>query len=218
MVCILVLCWFVLISNINNVIARENPSTIVQKIQAVYEDTKNFVADFEQQVYWRRGQEVRLSKGRVWFQKPGLMRWEYVWPEPMLIVSDGKDLYIYSQQDQQVMIFPLDKALSAKLILGFMNGRGDLLRDFIILDYKDSKRDRIVLDLKPRIENSQVEQLRLVVYKGTYLIDEIWFWDCLGNLTKILFSDLKRNIRLEDKLFHFVPPKDVEIIREHGDE
>ncbi len=215
MVYVLALYWFVLINNAI-AITLEDPIAIAKKIQTVYENTKNFVADFEQQVYWRRGQEIRFSKGKVWFQKPGLMRWEYVWPEPMLIVSDGKNLYIYSQQDNQVMIFSLNKAVSAKLVLGFMNGKGNLLKDFVIITSKNLEGDKIALDLKPKIENSQVEQLRIVVYKKTCLIDEIWFWDCLGNLTKIRFLKFKRNVHLEDKLFNFVPPKGVEIIRENS--
>ncbi len=209
---ILVLCWCVLITN--SALATENPAlAIARKVQTLYEGTKSFVADFEQEVYWRRGQEIRLSKGKVWFKKPGLMRWEYTWPEPMLIVCDGRLVYVYSQADNQVMVFPSSKALSPKVTLGFMSGKGNLLRDFDILGYIEEK-DKAALDLRPKIKNAQVERLRLVVDRKSGLIKEIWFWDYLGNLTKIRFQRLRRNVALDNKLFHFTPPKGVEIIRE----
>ncbi|NPB10052.1 MAG: outer membrane lipoprotein carrier protein LolA [Thermodesulfobacteria bacterium] len=212
MVYVLVLCWCVLTISLRPSQA-DQAREIAERVQAYYEATKSFVADFEQEVHWHRGQEVRLSRGKVWFKKPGLMRWEYVWPEPLLVVCDGQKIYVYSEIDRQVMIFPSGKALSPKVTLGFMSGKGNLLRDFDIrgMERLDSL---VALDVAPKTQNPQVEKLRLLVDPKTGAIKEIWFWDYLGNLTKIRFRNLQRNVDLPPELFVFHPPKDVEIIRE----
>lgn len=210
---VLALFWCVLsVSQVwaNPPKARE----LLARIQAYYEETHNFVAEFEQEVHWRRGNEVRLSKGKVYLQKPGLMRWEYTWPEELLIVADGLNVYIYSVQDKQVMVFPSGKALSPKTTLGFMTGKGNLQRDFDLLACEELPGGKMKLLLRPRLESSQVAKLALVVDPSTGAISEIWFWDHLGNLTKIRFFKVKRNLKLAPELFRFVPPEGVEIVRE----
>ena len=208
----LVLCWCVLIISLSQALAGK-AEEIAQRVQAYYEATESFSADFEQEVHWKRGSEVRLSRGKVWFKKPGLMRWEYEWPEPLLVVCDGREVFVYSETDQQVMVFPTGKALSPKVTLGFMSGRGNLLRDFVIQGFEPLK-GAVALDIQPKTETPQVEKLRLLVDPETGAIKEIWFWDYLGNLTKIRFRHLQRNVALAKELFVFHPPKGVEIIRE----
>ncbi len=209
---VLVLFWCVLTTK---AWAAESSQALVlaHKVQALYQATKSFTADFEQEVFWRRAESMRLSKGKVWFKRPGCMRWEYTWPERYLIVSDGKEVYLYSPADNQVLILPWNRAVSPKVTLGFLTGKGNLLKDFVLLGAEQLGSDLWALDLRPREENPQVERLRLVVKKDG-LIQALWFWDYLGNLTKIRFKHLKRNVRLKDELFIFTPPKGVEIIKE----
>lgn len=212
MVFVLVLCWVAL--SVKGALAASNPEEVASLIQAYYEGTRTFAGDFEQEVHWRRGAEVRLSKGRVYFKKPGLMRWEYTWPEKLLIVVDRLNVYLYSPRDKQVMVFPTGKALSPKVTLGFMTGKGNLLRDFKIISSEKLPSGKVALTVVPREENPQVARLTLVADPKTGAISEIWFWDHLGNLTKIRFLNLRRNVRLEDRLFRFTPPEGVEIVKE----
>jgi len=213
MVFVLVLFWCALTVSPALAISPK-AQDFAARIQAYYEGTQSFVADFEQEVHWRRGKEVRLSKGKVYLQKPGLMRWEYNWPEEFLIVADGRNVYIYSPQDKQVMVFPSGKALSPRTTLGFMTGRGNLLRDFEILSCEKLPDEKIKLLLLPKVESPQVSKIVLLADAQSGAISEIWFWDHLGNLTKIRFSKIKRNLKLPPELFRFVPPKGVEIVKE----
>ena len=209
---VLVLCWCVLITSLPAWGGEKED--FARRIQAFYEGTDNFQAEFEQEVYWRRGQKVRLSRGRVWFKKPGLMRWEYTWPDPLLVVCDGKEVYVYSTQDKQVMVFPGSKALSPKVTLGFMSGKGNLLRDFYLEKLEKLPGGKIALLVRPRTSNPQIERLRLLAEASSGRIQEIWFWDYLGNLTKIRFLKVKVNQKMAEELFRFRPPKGVDIIKE----
>ncbi len=210
---VLVLCWCVLSTREVQAITNQ-ALLLVQKVQHFYQDTHNFVADFEQEVLWQRGQTVRFSKGKVWFEKPGRMRWQYTWPEPYLVVSDGRKIFFYSPRDKQVMILTWGKAFSPKLTLGFLNGRGDLLRDFRVVGYEELDQGQAALDLLPQRQTPQLKRLRLIVNRKDGLIKAVWFWDCLDNLTKINFKHVHRNIVLAQRLFLFSIPKGVEVIRQ----
>ena len=52
----------------------------------------------------RAAAEVAPSRGRVEFAKPGRMRCEYEAPEPSLVVSDGKTLWIYDPTAKEVQV------------------------------------------------------------------------------------------------------------------
>src|SRR5678815_5724705 len=83
--------------------------TVVKKLQARYDSTTGFRADFTQEVESATlGQKVE-ARGKVFFKKPGRMRWEFVEPE-QLLVSDGKFFWLYQPQDKQVIKTPFAQA------------------------------------------------------------------------------------------------------------
>lgn len=212
MVCVLVLCWWA----VSSLAEEPPPETVLTRVEAFYQELKSFYAEFNQEVYWRRGYEVQASGGRIWFKRPNRLRWEYRYPERMLIVSDGQKVYFYSEEDRQVIILSLEKAFS-RMVIGLMTGRHRLKRDFVLLSGKpETNGEGYFLELKPREEKGQVSRIRLKVLPKTGEIKEIWYWDFLGNLTHLTFEKVQFNLKIEDKKFSFTPPKDAEIIKEDG--
>jgi outer membrane lipoprotein carrier protein len=70
----------------------------VEKIQHRYESVRDLSADFVQttrSVALGAAGASTASRGSVVFAKPGKMRWQYDAPEPSLVVSDGKWLWIF---------------------------------------------------------------------------------------------------------------------------
>ena len=57
---------------------------------------------FTQQVYDTRGKLKETSSGRVALAAPRHFRWEYAKPYPQLVVADGKTVWIYEPDLQQV--------------------------------------------------------------------------------------------------------------------
>ncbi|AEH44670.1 outer membrane lipoprotein carrier protein LolA [Thermodesulfatator indicus DSM 15286] len=212
MVFVLVLCLGVLINK--SLWAANLPTEIAQRVEAYYQATKSFAGEFEQEVLFKRGGQVKISKGKVFYKKPGLMRWEYEWPEKLLVIFDGKTIYVYSPKDKQVMVFPLDQSLSSKVTVNFLKGQADILRDFELSSFEKLSEKKVALTLIPKDQETQVQKICLIVTPENGAIKEIWFWDQLENLTKIKFFKIKRNVKLKSSIFHFEPPRDVEIIRQ----
>src|SRR5262245_6107074 len=71
----------------------------IAAIQRRYESVRDLRASFQQttrgaSVGGRPAAETR-SRGQLVVAKPSRMRWSYESPEPSLVVSDGKTLWIY---------------------------------------------------------------------------------------------------------------------------
>jgi outer membrane lipoprotein carrier protein len=63
---------------------------------------KGLDGQFSQQVFDANGKRKESSNGRVAMSAPRLFRWEYVKPYPQLIVADGKNVWVYDPDLQQV--------------------------------------------------------------------------------------------------------------------
>ena len=76
---------------------------ILEKLEVRY-NTADFSADFFQESTLKALDITDTASGKVWFKHPGMMRWEYKTPENYAIISDGKNLWIYRPEDNQVVI------------------------------------------------------------------------------------------------------------------
>ena len=65
---------------------------------------KGLDGQFTQQVYDAKGKLKESSSGRVALSAPRLFRWEYAKPYPQLIVADGKKVWVYDPDLQQVTV------------------------------------------------------------------------------------------------------------------
>ncbi len=98
--------WAVVIISLWAGVALAAPTAeeIAQRLQARYEDTTSLEARFIQEAFWKSTQRVKVSRGVVFFEKPGKMRWEYKIPEKVLIVADRRHVYVFRPASRPVMV------------------------------------------------------------------------------------------------------------------
>ena len=77
-------------------------ATAVANVQAFYNRTTTFSADFSQQYLAHAYNTTKTSAGHVIFSKPGKMDWEYTDPAGQRIVSDGTTLRVYQPAEKQM--------------------------------------------------------------------------------------------------------------------
>jgi outer membrane lipoprotein carrier protein len=82
---------------------------LVSLLQEKYETTTDITSKFEQETFAAGSSEGLKAEGKVYFKRPHQMRWEYSQPEPQLIVTSGKEVYVYEEEANQVMVLPRDK-------------------------------------------------------------------------------------------------------------
>ncbi|MCK7504218.1 MAG: outer membrane lipoprotein carrier protein LolA [Desulfobacterales bacterium] len=76
---------------------------ILKEVEKRYTGSQ-FSADFLQESTIKSMEITDFASGRLYVRYPGMMRWEYEKPERQVIITDGKKLWIYRPQDNQVMV------------------------------------------------------------------------------------------------------------------
>ena len=184
---------------------------VATRVQAFYKTTKDFQSKFTQTYTDLAAGEKKMSYGRVYFKKPGKMRWDYYKAKnakkrDKVYVSDGNVFWIYETEFKQVFKQCLsDSQLPTSL--RFLMGQGDLLKDFDITFTKKSTKEKPELRLVPKTPTSKYKELRFLVDPVTYQVVQTTLLDPYGNTNQILFEKTLVNRNLPDKGFRFKVPK-----------
>jgi len=73
-----------------------------EDLSAFTKGLKGLDGRFTQQVFDANGRKKESSSGRVAMSAPRYFRWEYAKPFEQLIVADGKSIWVYDPDLQQV--------------------------------------------------------------------------------------------------------------------
>lgn len=214
---IVVLCVAVILSICTiTATAEESLSTVIKNLQNQYDQTKDFSALFTQETMTKSLGAPAIVNGKLYFKKPGMMKWEYSDPINNQIISDGTTLWYYIPDDKQVRVYNALEAFEQEFFLSYLFGEGNLEENFeVALAELDPKQadEYYLIALAPKDMDSTVERILLLVNKETYNIHQFNTYDVLGNVTRIAFEDIKVNSGLKDSLFHFIVPSGVETIK-----
>jgi outer membrane lipoprotein carrier protein len=82
---------------------------IADRIQAFYDKTQTFQAEFTQRYTIKAYNRTKDSRGKVIFEKPGKMSWRYS-TNANRVVADGKTLRVYEDENKQMYEQPMDQS------------------------------------------------------------------------------------------------------------
>jgi outer membrane lipoprotein carrier protein len=153
------------------------------------------------------GREI-VESGTVSIKRPGRMRWDYREPESKTFVSDGKVFYFYVPADKQVIV--RDQGDTRGITALLLAGRVEILSQFDVgLESAENGPER--LRLVPKAPDPELDRVYLEV-DASYRIRSIDILDPQGNRSRFEFQDMRENVGLPDRLFHFEVPQGVEVI------
>jgi chaperone LolA len=180
-------------------------------LQRRYDETKTLQATFRQIVESPTLAGSIESEGRLAFEKPNRMRWDYDPPSGQVIVGDGHTLWIYQPDLKQVIKAPLSDAFESSTPVTFLGGLGRLDKEFDPTLESESSKEW-VLKLVPRRDRA-IGTLMLTVRKDDASIAEARITDPLGTTTRILLSEERRNKEIPADRFRFTPPSGVDVVQ-----
>jgi outer membrane lipoprotein carrier protein len=184
---------------------------IVKNVQARFDATSDFTAVVQQELVMASAGKTVNASGTVVFKRPGRMRWTLKNGDEQTIVADGQTLWFYQPAEEQVLKAPFQAAFRSTTPISFLTGVGRISEDFEAT-LEASEGDRITLGLRSRKGEAELGRLRLEVDATTYDIRAAEIVDPLGNITRLRFSDLRRNTGVDDAQFRFVVPPGVDVI------
>jgi len=184
---------------------------VVRRVQERFDATKELTAAVDQELVVASAGKTLRATGTVAFKRPGKMRWQLANGDTQVIVADGTTLWFYQPEEQQVLKAPFRAAFRSSTPVSFLTGVGRLSDDFDV--QLDGEGDNVIfLALRPRKAEGELGRLRLTVDAKSYDIVGAEIVDPLGNITRLRFSDLRRNTGLDDSQFTFVVPPGVDVI------
>ena len=194
--------------------SRPKADEVARRIQQFYGQTKDYQAKFTQTYHDVAAGSQKVTKGTVYFKKPGKMRWDYSKADgkrDKLYVSDGSTFWVYEYDFKQVFKQCLgDSQLPTSL--SFLMGKGDLLAEFDVTHTKKSTNDKPELRLVPKKPTSKYKEIRFKLDPKTYQVTKTVIYDPYGNRNEIDFASAKVNKNLPDRGFDFKVPKGARVL------
>lgn len=187
---------------------------LTAKMQETYDKTQDLKATFVHELTIKSIKKTEREEGTVYFKNPGRMYWEYTRPKSKKLVVNPQKAWLYVPEDHVVYVQGAEALYQSRVILRFLSGIGKLREDFQI-EYAAQATDKeghYLLVLTPKQADLGIDRLHLTVDHNSFQILQCRFSDALGNLTRIRFQNIRTNNQLPESLFHFKPPRGVEIL------
>jgi outer membrane lipoprotein carrier protein len=166
-------------------------------------------AEFSQSVFDAKGKVTQLTKGSLMFVRPGKFRFQYEKPA-QTIVGDGSKVWFFDADLNQVTIRKTEKAF-ASTPAALLAGKAEVEAAFTLVAGGESEgMDWVIAE--PKSKDAGIEKVRLGFAKNQLAAMELF--DAFGNRTRITFSKLERNAKIDAKEFIFVPPKGADVVSE----
>ncbi|MGH7873665.1 MAG: LolA family protein [Candidatus Binatia bacterium] len=189
----------------------KSAEAVVDSLQKNYDATADFIADFRQETEVKTLNRSLKASGKLSFKRPGKMLWSYDEPKGQFVLADGKHLYFYQPDQNQVIKSPLKNAFRGDIPLSFLLGLGSLKKDFNAT-LKGSDENQYVLRLEPKGETSGFNEILLGVGKTSSDILWVSVRDAANNLTTVRFSGMRKGVGLKDSLFQAQIPNGADVV------
>lgn len=164
---------------------------------------------FHQQVYDARGKLKETASGSVALSAPRLFRWQYTKPYPQLIVADGKHVWVYEPDLQQVTRRPQGAEEQNSPLAALIDPKR-LEAQFDVRE-AGTANGLTWLALAPKAGAEGGFQSAKLGFgdAGLVRMDVV---DALGQRTEIRFDNWRRNPAFKTGTFRFQPPKGTDVI------
>jgi outer membrane lipoprotein carrier protein len=177
------------------------------------EGLQSLRADFSQTLSDSHGKSIDRSVGTLIVQRPGKLRWE-LHPQGAresggeLMVADGKNVWFYDHDLQQVTVKPMDAAISGTPAM-LLSGVADVKSNFVLSD--GGVQDGLTwVNVAPKSSESDFRRARLG-FAGEDL-KRMVLEDKLGQTATVVFDHAVRNGPVTADEVSFTPPAGADVI------
>lgn len=184
----------------------------LKRLENFSNNLKSLAADFTQTLQLESGEITEINSGQMWLEKPLQFRWDYYYPYEQNVVADGKSLWIYEKDLDQVIIKDVGIAL-AKAPISILSENEPLSDDFTVTALEAMDGMEWFL-LEPKEEDNDFQYIYLGF--GEHSLEIMELHDQFGQISRIIFDNLAVNPIIDKKLFHFTIPSKVDIIDERS--
>lgn len=203
------ICFFMIFTVSVNTIASGTLDQFLDRLEKRYSQN-SFTADFFQASKLQALDIDETASGKASFSHPGKMIWEYIEPQQHQMITDGKMLWIYRPDQNQVMV--------GKAANFFKEGSGgvflsdiSIVREKYIISIQEDRKTFFTLKLIPKIKTPEIQSILLFVSKENYNIEKIVTFNIYEDTIEIEFHNIEFK-EIKSSAFNFNIPENSNII------
>ncbi len=174
---------------------------------------KTLRTEFSQVVTDSKGRQVQDARGKLIIVRPGRFRWELTpsvgtSSSPQLMVADGRNLWFYDRDLEQVSVKPASSAITATPA-GLLSGEGNI-RELFTVSAAGRKDGLDWVLVTPKESDADFREARLAFGKSE--LRRMVLKDKLGQTVNLEFETSERNPPVAEAEVKFTPPPDADVI------
>ncbi|UBZ06518.1 outer membrane lipoprotein carrier protein LolA [Salegentibacter mishustinae] len=184
-------------------LSKEEVAQFQEKMMAKANELETLQANFIQTKSMEMIADETVSRGKIYYQNPGKLKWKYTEPQDYIILFIEGKLHINDAGDKSVRNTASSKLFGkiANLIIGSVNGK--LLQDnenFDISYFKEN--DNIIAVIIPKDEHlSQMFSEIQMQFNAEKVVEKVSLMEESGDATVIEFSEIQWNKDIPSSVF-----------------
>jgi len=190
-------------------------SAVVSGLQAWLDGTSTLDMRFRQSLVSGALGTTATESGRMYLERPGKLRWDYLDPEKKIALLLGDRTALYLADDQQLIRGRLtaEQGLFPRLLAG-RERLEDLFSATLVATPAAGGGGSFRLRLAPKGDPGAMSVVMLTLRASSFAIESAELVDETGNRTTYAFSEIRRNRGVPTGVFAFEPPPGTEIVDE----
>lgn len=182
--------------------------TATQQLRDFIKQVQSAQGQFRQHTVDAQGQTRPEQSGDFAFKRPGQFKWNVTQPYEQLVMADGKTLFQYDPDLNQLTKRSVDQAIGASPA-AILFGNSALDDRF---DLSDLPRAEGMdwLRVKPKNSDAGFDYVDIAFNQNQP--QQLVVQDGFGQQTRIHLQHMKTNIALEASTFVLNPPADVDVV------
>jgi outer membrane lipoprotein carrier protein len=193
----------------------DEKATVVAGLQAWLDGTQTLDMRFQQSLVSSALGTTATESGRMYLERPGKLRWDYLDPEKKIALLLGDRTALYLEDEQLLSRGRLsgEQGLFPRLLAGH-DRVGEFFSASLVATPSTGGHGSYRLRLVPKGDPAAMGAVTLTLRPPAFLIEGAELLDETGNRTTYTFSNVRRNRALPEGLFAFEPPPGTEVVDE----
>jgi len=192
-----------------NVAAAPDLAKARQQLNHFFTKVTSLKGSFTQQVLSKKGKVIQNTSGLLYLYRPGKFRWIYKSPDPQVIVGDGKNIWLYDEDLEQVTIKPMTRSMAGTPIAILTRKQSPDVQ-FVVQEITTHVGGFNWFRLTPHRKTNDFTLLEIGL-DNNGSIRQMNMFDKLGQKT-IVRLNTKSNVPISGNMFTFKPPAGVDVI------
>ena len=178
------------------------------ELSNILNQMNSLTGKFKQKVVDQNGATLQEVSGQFFFKKPNLFKWDYLEPSKSQLISDGELLYLYDPDLKQVVISQLKKFGGVSPAMLLVTSDIESLFEVTIIQDKKGVSWFRALPHEPEKANFKEVFINFSQKK----LKSMRIIDGFDNTTEIDFIKVSRNTDINEAIFLFNTPEDIDVI------